>query len=191
VSGWPELLAIALTLSGGYTGVRSPEIETVYGSPGLPQIWVQAAVRPLPVVGVGIQGSFSWRKGNALLKGSGEPSEDLSRLTLSTLGLRLEGRLELQAHQPVIPYAIAGPLWTFYRESAGEVIHGVKTGAQIGAGMSILLTPETTYSVQPHPRMEGVYLTVEGGHRWARWSSGEGLDLGGWHVHGGVEVAFR
>ena len=191
MSGWPELLCVALTLSGGWSGTRSTEIETVYEKSGAPQIWAQVVVRPLPAVGIGLQGSYSWRKGNALLKDSALPSTDIARMKAGTFGLRIEGRLEVELHQPVIPYVVAGPLWTFYRESAGELVHGVKPGAQVGLGLSILLTPETTYSMAPHPRFEGLYLTMEGGHRWAKWRTKEGMDLGGWHVHGGVEVAFR
>lgn len=191
MSGWPPLLAVALTLSGGMSGSRSPELELVYAKASAPQIWVQGVLRPLPWIGLGLQGSFSWRKGNALDRGTQLPSSELARFMVGTAGLRVEVRLDLDPHQPVIPYLVAGPLITFYRESAGEVVEGAKAGAQVGVGMAILLTPEAKYSMEPRPRLDGLYLTIEGGHRWAKWASGMGLDLGGWHVHGGVEVAFR
>jgi len=186
------LLALAFSLSVGVSGVRSPEVAQIYERSITPTFHGHFAVRPLSFVGVGLQFSYGVRTGTGVQTQSLAPASEEAKLHTGTFGLRVEGRFETSAHQPVVPYAVAGPLFTFYRESVGATqVSGGKPGALVGFGLAFLLTPETSWSMQPRPRLDGVYLVVEGGHRWAKWASGEGLDLGGWHVHAGVEVAVR
>ncbi len=186
------LLALAFSISMGASGVRSPEVIEIYSRPLTPSFHGHFAVRPLPCIGFGLQASFGARTGTGMLVQSLEASSDEARMHVGTVALRFEGRLDVAPYQPLIPYLVAGPMATFWRETVGTSQRsGGKMGAHVGAGLCFLLTPETAWSLQPRPRLEGVYLVVEGGHRWARWASGEGLDLGGWHLHGGVEVAIR
>jgi len=186
------LLALAFSLSAGVSAVRSPEVSTVYERSIAPTFNTHFSVRPVPYVGVGVQFSYAPRNGTAVGVSSLEPMGQASQMHLTTLGFRVEGRLDVAPHQRVIPYVVAGPMATFYREQVGMThIAGGKPGAFLGGGLCLLLNPEASWSMQARPRLEGLYLTLEAGHRWAKWASGEGLDLGGWHLHGGLEVAFR
>jgi len=186
------LLALAFSLSVGVSGVRSPEVAQIYERSITPTFHGHFAVRPLSVVGFGMQFSYGVRHGTGVQTQSLAPSGERADLHVGTVGLRVEGRFETAVHQPVVPYAVAGPLFTFYRESVGATqVAGGKPGALLGFGLAFQLTPEASWSMQRRPRLDGIFLVVEGGHRWAKWPSGEGLDLGGWHVHAGVEVAVR
>lgn len=186
------LLALAFSLSAGVSTVRSPEVVTVYERSAAPTFNTHFAVRPIPYVGVGVQFSYAPRTGSAVGLQTLEPMGQAAQMHLTTLGLRVEGRLDVAPHQILVPYIVGGPLATFYREQVSDMkVAGGKPGAFVGGGVCILLTPEASWSLQPRPRLDGVYLTFEAGHRWAEWASGDGLDLGGWHLHGGVEVSFR
>lgn len=186
------LLAVAFSLSAGVSAVRSPEVSIIYERSIAPTFNTHFSVRPIPYVGVGLQFSYAPRNGTAVGVSSLEPMGQASQMHLSTLGLRVEGRLDVSLHQRVVPYVVAGPLATFYRERVDTtIVTGGKPGAFLGGGVCFLLNPEASWSLQARPRLEGLYLTLEAGHRWAKWASGEGLDLGGWHLHGGLEVAFR
>lgn len=179
-------------MSVGMSGVRSPEVTRIYEKATTPTFHGHFSARPFTMLGLGLQFSYGVRRGMGLQTETLALSSDEASFHAGTVGLRVEGRLETAPHQRIVPYGVAGPLLTFYREQVGTTqVSGGKPGAMIGFGLSFLLTPETSWSLQPRPRMEGVYLILEGGHRWAKWPSGEGLDLGGWHVHGGVEVAIR
>jgi len=184
--------AVALMLSLGASGVRAPEVEQVYDRPLGVSFGGAGVVRPWPVLGIGLGVSGVTRRGEALSSATLEPTGDEARLVLVTTVLRVEGRVEVAEHQPVVPYLAGGPLITWYTETvAGEAIHGAKPGAWIGGGVAILITPETTWSVLPGPGLHGIYLRAEGVHRWARWCSGTGLDLGGWQLDGGVTIVVR
>jgi hypothetical protein len=186
------LLAVAFSLSAGVSNVRSPEMAVIYERTTAPAFNTHFALRPIPYVCVGVQFNYTPRVGTAVGVSNLESMGIQTNFHLATLGLRVEGRLDIADHQRVIPFVVGGPLATFYKEHVGsEDISGGKPGAFIGGGVNILLTPETTWSLQPRPRLEGLYLTFEAGNRWARWASGDGLDLGGWYLFGGVEVAFQ
>lgn len=186
------LLAVAFSLSAGVSNVRSPEMAVIYERTTAPAFNTHFAFRPIPYLGVGVQFNYTPRVGTAVGVSTLESMGIQSNFHLATLGLRVEGRLDVAEHQRVIPFVAGGPLATFYKEQVGaEDVSGGKPGAFLGGGANILLTPETSWSLQQRPRLEGLYLTFEAGNRWARWASGDGLDLGGWYLFGGVEVAFR
>lgn len=185
-------LAMAIWFTVGAAGVRSPEVLMVYQKAATVDVRAGFVLRPLPQLGVGAQFSYGARRGTAVLAETMETTSTEARLHVGTVGLRLEARLEMVEHQPLVPYLVAGPMVTWYREQVEmDVINGMKPGAMVGMGAALLLTPETSYSLHTGPGLQGLYLVVEGGHRWARWASGEGLDLGGWQIHGGVEVMVR
>lgn len=186
------LLAVAFSLSAGVSSVRSPEMAVIYERTTVPAIDTHVSIRPIPFVGLGIQFNYTQRAGTAVGVSTLEDMGIQATFHLATLGLRVEGRLEVTEHQRVIPYVVGGPLATFYEEQVqSSAIKGGKPGAFVGGGASLLLTPETTWSIQPRPRLHGVYLNFEVGNRWSKWASGDGLDLGGWYLFGGVEVALR
>ncbi len=186
------MLAVAFSLAAGASAVRSPEVLLVYERAVAPDVRGVVSVRPWMPLGIGLQASYQSRRGVAVLTSTMEPSSSEARLSMGTAALRLEGRAEFAEHQVLVPYLHGGPMVTWFREQVEtEVIAGWKPGGIAGGGLAILLTPETSWSLQPHPRLEGIYLVAEGAHRWARRASGAGLDLGGWQVHVGVEVVVR
>ena len=186
------LLAVAFSLSAGVSAVRSPEMSVIYERTTAPAFNTHVAVRPIPALGVGVQFSYAPRIGTAVGVSTLESMGIESKFHLATLRLRVEGRFDVTAHQPVIPFVVGGPLATFYKEQVGSSdVSGGKPGMFLGGGVNILLTPEASWSLQQRPRLEGLYLMLEAGNCWAKWASGDGLDLGGWYLYGGVEVAFR
>jgi len=187
-----SVLAMAIWFTVGAAGVRSPEVLVVYQKAAAVNIQAGFVMRPFPQLGVGMQFSYGGRRGTAVLTETMETTDLETRLHMGNVGIRFEGRLEMVQHQPLVPYIVGGPMVTWYREQVEtDVINGMKPGAMVGMGAALLLTPETSYSIHTGPGLEGVYLVVEGGHRWARWASGRGMDLGGWQLHGGVEVMVR
>lgn len=143
--------------------------------------------------GFEVGAGFSDSSGRAVGSGSGAVSGDRFNLLLIPFENNFTFRGDFKENQLVVPYAKVGGDYIFFRENTqGHVVKGLKYGLHGTLGVQFLLEwlEELSIFMEKDAGVNDVYFVIEGRYGWVNNFGGNGLNLSGLTVSGGLLFEF-
>lgn len=183
----------------GSLAFSDANLQTIYGDrSGI--LYLEGGPQLFRVLEIDLGLGYLGKKGNTVDSGGVLSTEEVR---MNWLPLSLGGTLRLHVldEQPIVPYALAGGDWVFWRETPLDAdgaarpsarVTGSKFGWHWGAGGNILidnLAPRRASRLEATTGINDTWLTVEYRQQFIA-RGGPGLDLSGWSISAGLKLDY-
>lgn len=183
----------------GSIAYADDSLKTIYGDrSGI--LYLEAGPQIFRVFEIDLGLGYLGDKGNTVDSGGTVSTEEV-RMNWLPLSLGGTLRLHILDEQPIVPYALAGGDWVFWRETPLDAdgaarpaarVKGSKFGWHWGAGGNILidnLAPRRASRLEATTGINDTWLSIEYRQQFIA-RGGPGLDLSGWSISAGLKLDY-